>query len=86
MSDKIPAGCPFCGALPCDQVEKPHWRSMETAPKDGSVVIYRHDDGLGRMSWQPDDCGHDWYDLDGDQIAHPEGWLPMPVIPHPSIR
>lgn len=54
-----------------------NWQQMTTAPKDGTEVLYRHSDGVGRMSWQQDDSGFNWYDIDGDQIAYPRWWAPM---------
>lgn len=35
QNETIPDGCHACGALPCDWVDNPGWRPIETAPRDG---------------------------------------------------
>ena len=48
------------------------WTEMFGAPKDGTVFIYQNEEGdVSTCSWQKDDCGFNWYDISGDQIAYP---------------
>lgn len=55
------------------------WQSIETAPKDGTEVIYQDSDGrVSTCAWQADDCGHSWYDIHGDQLAYPRRWMALP--------
>ena len=53
-------------------------QSIATAPKD---VEFIGQDGDGRFfncRWEKDDCGFSWYDVHGDQLAHPVRWMNIP--------
>lgn len=61
------------------------WRDIETAPRDGTEIIYRRKDGqVGRCRWDAGAYGEDdpaWWDIDADQGAYPDYWLPPPPPP-----
>jgi hypothetical protein len=55
------------------------WQVIGNAPRDGTEFIYQDADGaVSTCAWQKDDCGFDWYDIHGDQIAYPVRWMPLP--------
>lgn len=56
------------------------WKDISTAPKDGSEFIYQSEGGaVSTCAWREDDCGFDWYDIHGDQIAYPIRWMRLPA-------
>ena len=73
------------------------WMPMETAPKDGSIVLgffpnmwlpggdYRFPDrrwGMGSVRWDgSEDSGFYWSLLDGDSVGDPTHWMPLPDPP-----
>jgi len=67
------------------------WRTMESAPKDGTEILVVNDRGRFIVSWSgsrpPDDClpnwwvvysGKGWRDLRGSEPAY---WRPVPPPP-----
>lgn len=59
------------------------WKTIETAPKDGTVIIaYRYQ--LGSLSWLivMFDRAHDiWFNYYTGQIEHPTHWMPLSKPP-----
>ncbi|MGQ3081103.1 MULTISPECIES: hypothetical protein [Alphaproteobacteria] len=95
MSDHlpIPDGCAYCGALPCDQVIKPHdiWQPIGTAPKRGDVMLYCEETGEQFVAFWGTDA------TDGDQqwvfarspdvsfiVRDPTHWAPCLPRPTPT--
>lgn len=57
------------------------WQDISTAPHDDQPIIYQDADGaVSTCSWQFDDCGASWWDIAGDQLAHPVRWMPLPPV------
>ena len=52
----------------------PGWRTMEGAPKDGTLIMYRFDGHVAGECWWD---GEAWWDSAADQMAHPEQWAPL---------
>lgn len=77
-NDHIPEGCPSCGALPCDWVDRPGWRPIETAPKDGTTIDVWRDGSRETVYWgfPPHECGEtgQYCDSDWHSIKKP-GWI-----------
>lgn len=63
------------------------WQPIETAPKDGTVII-----GAlikGRKIWRVHDMCHNglaFYDLAGGSLPKMTHWMPMPLAPDGSAR
>lgn len=54
------------------------WMKIESAPKDGTLIIYMYDGhAAGECFWD----GDEWYDNDNDQRAHATHWIPRPEPP-----
>jgi hypothetical protein len=51
---------------------------MFTAPKDRELIGIDSDDRVFNLRWEPDDCGENWYDVHGDQLAYPVAWMSLP--------
>lgn len=65
--------------------EQPEWQIIETAPKDGTVVLAWSDYWMGYeiVHWKPDENA--WFagDTRGFRIP-PSHWMPLPIPPlHP---
>lgn len=56
------------------------WQPMSTAPKDREIIGIECDGRIFNLRWEPDDCGENWYDVHGDQLAYPTCWAPMPYF------
>jgi hypothetical protein len=59
------------------------WQSMSTAPKDAEIIGQDSDGRIFNLRWEPDDSGENWYDVQGDQLAYPIRWMPMPSSASP---
>lgn len=57
---------------------------MSTAPKDAEIIGQDPDGRIFNLRWEPDDCGENWYDVHGDQLAYPVRWMPMPSASPPE--
>ena len=71
------------------------WRSMDSAPKDGTEVLLWTRDGLYAAAWLKDgqagSCQEDWHTYDGYKwyvicSNPPTAWMPQPSAPRPSQR
>lgn len=65
--------------MPSDKtVTSPGWQTMDSAPVDGTLILYRYDGhAAGECYWD----GTEWYDNEADQPAHPTHWTPIPRMP-----
>lgn len=89
QNETTPDGCHACGALPCDWVDNPGWRLIETAPRDGTAVIINVDDTVGEAYFSASDDHHEgwwwantsWGDYWADKAGNPTHWLPLPSAP-----
>ncbi len=86
MGDLEP--CPACGALPCDWVDNPHWRPIETAPKDREILLFVAETGEQFAAFwgtDPEDGDTQWVFARGQGISFivrdPTHWLPLPTPP-----
>jgi len=59
------------------------WQPMSSAPKDAEIIGQDPDGRIFNLRWEPDDCGENWYDVHGDQLAYPVRWMPMPSSASP---
>lgn len=77
MADDIEP-CPSCGALPCDWINDPRWKPIDTGPKAGNV-LGRYDDRVTIIGWS-ERWGR-WTDLGpgADHNKQPDAWMPMPA-------
>jgi hypothetical protein len=60
------------------------WQPIETAPKDGRVILAPVDfqPFVALLSWCDDDT--DWID-DFGMVFHPTHWMPLPSPPQPPL-
>jgi len=73
-------------------VEKAGWRTIESAPKDGTEVLgcfaFKVPGGVYRIGWVADGYldGDEWvfssFPLDADEYSAPTHWMPLPTPPH----
>lgn len=61
------------------------WQAMETAPKTDEFIGQDTDGRVFNCRWEADDCGENWYDVHGDQLAYPIRWMPLPAIKALSV-
>lgn len=65
------------------EITKPQWRAIETAPKDGTVIIVskivEHLVFWVRDDWWDDETGY-WYNSTLMKVM-PSHWLPLPDAP-----
>jgi hypothetical protein len=70
------------------------WQSMETAPKDGSILIgrgsYDNDDSDNMLAVAMRFQGNRWWREEAGASftlpCHPTHWMPMPAPPKPQNR
>ena len=55
------------------------WQPIDTAPKDGTKIIYLNGDEVSCCRWAEDDA--EWWNDYTDQYAHPIYWMPIPESP-----
>lgn len=58
------------------------WRPIETAPKDGTGILIRQDNGTIHFAWW-EECHGDWARPDSfipkqKRLSH---WMPLPAAP-----
>lgn len=69
-----------------------HWRDIETAPKDGTMLMLADMHGVGAGYWKPAKrrpywcaviytSAGDWDDHREDFIMRPTHWMPLPPPP-----
>lgn len=69
---------------PCPQASM--WRSMDTAPKDGTLILayYKADAGIYHVLWNDEDhdgwISHDWEITNFEQTDFTH-WMPAPPSP-----
>ena len=71
-------------AQPASPLRGRDWQQMGTAPKDAEIIGQDPDGRIFTLRWEPDDCGENWYDVHGDQLAYPVRWMPMPSPEQPA--
>jgi len=73
------------------------WRTIESAPKDGSIVLlcFKFPDGLSRKyamwtgawRWDADVTSQEWRDDEnGEALGNPTHWMPLPLPPSDSAN
>lgn len=63
-----------------EQLRGSGWRSIETAPKDGTEVIIETNAHARGMVFACMDAAGGWYEEDGDR-HYPKMWQPLPPPP-----
>lgn len=60
------------------------WQGIETAPKDGRLVLMRTatgDEWAGTFTAHWSNVGNGWYYSQGRTVSHPTHWMPLPPAP-----
>jgi hypothetical protein len=57
-----------------------NWQPIETAPKDGEILLFGSAYGGALDYWLGQWCGNHWEDRDGFYLA-PTHWMPLPDEP-----
>jgi hypothetical protein len=63
------------------------WQPMETAPKDGSLVMLFQDGQINVAYWRTDSkVGPVWCTPDSHAMYKPTYWMPLPLPPSPALE
>lgn len=77
--------CPICGALPCDQVNDPHWQPIATAPRTSRAILVWNPENkcVFAVTWSTNEERPGWQIFGGGYRAflNPSHWMPLPDAP-----
>ena len=59
----------------------PQWQPIETAPKDGTVVLLGRADYYPKSGYWVEHEFQDWWGWDRDRACPPTHWMPLPEPP-----
>lgn len=57
------------------------WQPIETAPKDGTMILAGRNQAIDLVRWGEEWNGMNWLDAGGHVIGRPTHWMPLPAPP-----
>lgn len=60
----------------------PDWISMDLAPRDGTVILLKHDNVYPTIGWfdTTKECWQEVWQHNWGFVNQPNGWLPLPDV------